>query len=71
MDSMILPQVHLTYPAEGLDLGHAEQSLHPVLLSTTPQALRANPSSRDYLSEADYILSPQRLHHWDPLPFSL
>jgi hypothetical protein len=43
MDSMILPQVHLTnsvWEAEG-QLGHyAEQGLHPVLLSN-PSKLRA------------------------------
>jgi hypothetical protein len=47
MDSMILPQVHLTYPAEGLDLGHAE--LAPCSIINNPSELSGpNPSSQDY-----------------------
>jgi hypothetical protein len=58
MDSMILPQVHLT-PAEGLDLGHAEQSLHPVLLSTPLSSQGPNPSSqRLLLSRGRLYLKP-------------
>jgi hypothetical protein len=36
-------------PAEGLDLGHAEQNLHPVLLSSTPLSRAPNPSSQRLL----------------------
>jgi hypothetical protein len=41
--------------AEGLDLGHAEQSLHPVLLSTTPELSGLTLPLRDHFSRGPTI----------------
>jgi hypothetical protein len=70
MDSMILPQVHLTIPAEGLDLGHAEQACTLFYYQQPLSSQGLTLPLRLLLSRADYILSPQQFVPLDP-PSSL
>jgi hypothetical protein len=66
MDSMILPQVHLTIPAEGLKVTPCRACT--LFYYQQPSELSGLAFLSDYFSVgADYILSPQQFVPLDPL----